>query len=97
VDRVPAWREASSVPMPCRRLRHRCIRTSATPSVRHARCDRAVDELEQDLLDLARHTRRDLGEGQAQRDFPRTSDSSIACSLIASVTRASSPWSISIS
>ena len=28
-----------------------------------------ADELEQALLDLAIHARRDLGEGQAQRDF----------------------------
>src|SRR5690606_10403170 len=66
---------------------------AARPSVRPARRHRVIDQSQQALFHLAPNPSWDLGEVQAQRDFPLTSANSIACSLIASVTRANSPSS----
>ena len=54
------------------------------------------EESQQLFFDLAAETGRDLGEGQAQRAYPRSNADSIAGSLIASVSRAASSWSASI-
>ena len=61
----------------------------AHPAVREAGRDRFVDGLQHQLFHVGGDPRRERS-GQSQPDFPRTTASSIACALIASVS-----WPIS--
>jgi hypothetical protein len=93
MDRMPAWRlvdQGGGVAAACPPAMHPRVGhlpQRARPGMGEPGRDRVVDRLQNQLLHLGGDPRRHWPD-QPQPDFPRTTASSIACALTASVSSA---------